>query len=189
MSVFGFCKNKCKHDVYTVQETNDLLAGKASTNHDHTGLYYNANTEHGANTVLACPNGSNGTATFRKLVANDLPTHTHTDYKLKGDFAIITGTIIMPEQDSETLSGVATVDLPNGFTESNSVIISVMSKVSGTNRHYATATAGDNSVSQMFGNNVLFAYFTNEKIGITSYKVSTVQSRNDVSFKIVLMKV
>ena len=36
MSVFGFCKNKCKHEVYTIQETNDLLGGKAPSSHTHT---------------------------------------------------------------------------------------------------------------------------------------------------------
>ena len=36
--------------------------------------YYNANTSRTANTVLAAPNGSNGVASFRKLVAADLPT-------------------------------------------------------------------------------------------------------------------
>lgn len=36
--------------------------------------YYNANTSRISNTVLAAPNGSNGVASFRKLVAADLPT-------------------------------------------------------------------------------------------------------------------
>lgn len=55
MSVFGFCKNKCKHDVYTTEETNDLLAsqkntitvetdeklkGKSDTSHTHDDRYY-----------------------------------------------------------------------------------------------------------------------------------------------------
>lgn len=42
-------------------------------NHTHSN-YYNSETSRTANTVLAAPNGSAGSATFRKLVAADLPT-------------------------------------------------------------------------------------------------------------------
>ena len=44
----------------------------AANNHTHS-QYYNATTSRTANTVLAAPNGSNGPATFRKLVAADIP--------------------------------------------------------------------------------------------------------------------
>lgn len=57
---------------------NAALAGKAETNHTHDN-YYNANVTRTANTVLAATNGSNGKATFRKLVTADLPSHTHDD--------------------------------------------------------------------------------------------------------------
>ena len=36
--------------------------------------YYGATISRTANTVLAAPNGSNGVATFRKLVAADIPS-------------------------------------------------------------------------------------------------------------------
>ena len=42
-------------------------------NHTHSN-YYSSSTSRTANTVLAAPNGSDGTASFRKLVAADLPT-------------------------------------------------------------------------------------------------------------------
>lgn len=43
-------------------------------NHDHDGRYYKATgVERGANMVLAAPDRVNGDATFRKLVADDLP--------------------------------------------------------------------------------------------------------------------
>ena len=38
------------------------------------GDYYNSKTNRSANTVLAAPNGSSGSATFRRLVAADIPT-------------------------------------------------------------------------------------------------------------------
>ena len=48
-----------------------------STEVDITGTY-SSYMSRGANTVLAGPNGSSGQATFRKLVAADIPAHTHT---------------------------------------------------------------------------------------------------------------
>jgi hypothetical protein len=44
----------------------------AANNHTHS-QYYASTTSRTANTVLAAPNGSNGAATFRKLVAADIP--------------------------------------------------------------------------------------------------------------------
>ena len=46
----------------------------AASNHNHDDRYYNAGTSRTANTVLAAPNGSAGAATFRSLVAADIPT-------------------------------------------------------------------------------------------------------------------
>jgi hypothetical protein len=55
----------------------------SSHNHNIEGLtnfsahVYDATVSRTANTILAAPNGSNGAASFRKLVASDLPSHTH----------------------------------------------------------------------------------------------------------------
>lgn len=55
------------------------VSGKPSTfapsTHTH-GQYYDSGISRTANTVLAAPNGSAGGATFRKLVAADIPTLT-----------------------------------------------------------------------------------------------------------------
>ena len=56
--------------------------GAAATSHTHTlsqitdsgNHIYDATEQRTANTVLAAPNGSNGAATFRKLVKTDLPS-------------------------------------------------------------------------------------------------------------------
>ena len=53
-------------------------SGYASSSHTHS-QYYDANASRTANTVLAAPNGSAGGATFRKLVAADIPSHSHSD--------------------------------------------------------------------------------------------------------------
>lgn len=47
-------------------------SGYAASNHSH-GNYYDYNISRSANTVLAAPNGSAGSATFRALVAADIP--------------------------------------------------------------------------------------------------------------------
>ena len=57
--------------------------GAAAENHAHPE-FYSSSVEREANTVLAAPNGAKGSATFRKLVADDLPTHTHPYLPLSG---------------------------------------------------------------------------------------------------------
>lgn len=52
-----------------------LIDGKANSTHTHD-QYYDSETSHIKNTVLAAPNGSNGSATFRALVENDIPSLT-----------------------------------------------------------------------------------------------------------------
>lgn len=49
------------------------LNGKAASSHTHNE-YYSSSVSRTANTVLAAPNGSNGGATFRKLVSADIPS-------------------------------------------------------------------------------------------------------------------
>lgn len=46
---------------------------------DWDSYIYSAQTDRTANTILAAPSGSNGKASFRKLVAADLPSHSHDD--------------------------------------------------------------------------------------------------------------
>lgn len=46
---------------------------------DWSSYIYSAQTDRTANTILAAPSGSNGKASFRKLVAADLPSHSHDD--------------------------------------------------------------------------------------------------------------
>lgn len=60
-------------NYYTKTQTDNLLSGKSDTGHKHS-QYYDSEVSRTANTVLAAPNGSAGTATFRKLVAADIPT-------------------------------------------------------------------------------------------------------------------
>ena len=61
--------------ISTITGLQAALDGKASSSHTHS-QYYDGNVSRTANTVLAAPNGSAGGATFRALVAADIPTLT-----------------------------------------------------------------------------------------------------------------
>ena len=65
-----------------------LVDGKAASNHTHS-QYYDSNISRTANTVLAAPNGSAGGATFRKLVAADIPTHNQAWSTITGTPALM----------------------------------------------------------------------------------------------------
>ncbi|HAU84797.1 MAG TPA: hypothetical protein DCW90_04640, partial [Lachnospiraceae bacterium] len=83
------------YTVYTAGSATSVpwtgITGKPSTfapsSHNHniesltnfSSRVFDATVSRTANTVLAAPNGSNGIASFRKLVAADLPSHTHDD--------------------------------------------------------------------------------------------------------------
>lgn len=68
------------------------------------GDYYNAEMVRTANTVLAAPNGSNGSATFRRLVAADIPSLPYSKLSdapasLKNPYAL---TITLPDGSTTT---------------------------------------------------------------------------------------
>ena len=69
---------------------------KAAGDHIHT-RYYDYEISRAANTVLAAPNGSNGSASFRKLVAADIPSLPTTKISGLGNVA---------EKTIRTASGV-----------------------------------------------------------------------------------
>lgn len=57
----------------TILDSSNYSTWAATKDHNHDDRYYNAGTSRTANTVLAAPNGSAGAASFRKLVAADIP--------------------------------------------------------------------------------------------------------------------
>ena len=85
------------HTISQITNLQSTLDGKAAANHTHS-QYYGSEISRTANTVLAAPNGSNGSASFRKLVAADIPSLTRSKIsdlgtaatKNIGDFAINT---------------------------------------------------------------------------------------------------
>ena len=99
------------HPISAITNLQTTLNGKSSTSHTHStysltshthSTYYDSAVSRTKNTVLAAPNGSAGTATFRALVAADIPSlaiskitnlqstldgksstsHTHSNYSL-----------------------------------------------------------------------------------------------------------
>ncbi len=85
-----------------------------TTNHTHN-QYYDSGISRAANTVLAAPNGNNGSASFRKLVAADIPSLSYLP--LSG--GTMTGNIGIP-------SGKSNIDgsVPYAGSENNTLAIS-----------------------------------------------------------------
>lgn len=124
----------------------------AVVNHTHTvanitdfgSHVYDATISRTKNTVLAAPNGSNGTASFRALVAADLPTHTHSYLPLSG--GTLTGPIALNGSDTDrnlirvnSTTGDATKTGDYGYT--------LKFLGSGTGLNNALALYADNQAS------------------------------------------
>lgn len=94
--------------------------GAAATSHTHTlsqitdsGTHvYDATEQRTANTVLVAPNGSNGAATFRKLVKTDLPS----GISIKSSTSVTVAT--------SAWSDKATTVTVSGVTANNDIIVS-----------------------------------------------------------------
>ena len=67
------------HKMYYHASNGNLYIGSSIVLHagNYTSYTYSSTASRTANYVLAAPNGSAGAATFRQLVAADLPSHTH----------------------------------------------------------------------------------------------------------------
>ena len=115
---------------------------------------------------------------------------TEPEVVLKGDIAVLTGTIEMPEQNAEAIIGTATISYPAGFTMSNCVVISVMAtRPDATSIGWSTPSFLSNAVSYMKGSIGLDARLDSSNILVSTYKPNTVAERHDVNFKLVLMKI
>lgn len=148
MSVFGFCNNKCKHEVYTKEETENNFFSKTIVvnktdedlnNYTKEGRYYFPS----AYTPKNIPNGTNGWLEvfytdgnsikqiwYRCGTAgdNDYETYIRTYAKSQwgswakvitsGDYAVLMGTITL-----EATGGSTNVNYPSGFTAENCIVI------------------------------------------------------------------
>ena len=111
-------------------------------------------------------------------------------YRLKGDFAVLTGTITMPEANDAALNGTAEVNYPSGFNKDNCVVVSILSHNSVHTDWWATPTSNEQVTTTMIrGNGNTSVVLKPDKVSISSFKANKAQSRDDVSYKITLMKV
>lgn len=117
-------------------------------NHTHSN-YYSSSTSRTANTVLAAPNGSDGTASFRKLVAADLPTSGATAGTY-GESAAKTathgGTISIPKitidnKGRVTSASSITVTLPSD-NNTDTKVTSTTTNPTSAKSYYPTFVTG-----------------------------------------------
>lgn len=148
MSVFGFCNNKCKHEVYTKDETY---------------------TKEEINNSLA-------------------------ECKLKGDFAVLTGSIECSGNLNENAaSGICTftnvdVDFPEGFTSENCIVTSIGGRnLAGTAYSYSIGGV-TNSQDMAWGTEpIRVSLGVNSKIKIGAGNLA--ENSKTRHYKVVLMKI
>ena len=110
---------------------------KAPKDHNHDGVYapkshthsnyYDSNASRAANTVLAAPTGSNGSASFRKLTLNDLPITTAT----KNVAGLMSATDKAKLDSIESAANKTIVDASLSTTSTNPVQNKVLTSASG----------------------------------------------------------
>lgn len=108
---------------------------------------------------------------------------------VQGNIAVLTGTITMPEAGAETITGTKDISYPSGYTKDNCVVLSVMSHGTVRTDYWSTPMTSDSSPSMLLGNGDVVVSLKPNLITVRSDKVATEQSRQDITYKIVLMKV
>lgn len=124
------------------------------------------------------------------LNAKSNTDHNHDSrYKQINDFAVITGTIQMPEANAQTTTGSINVNYPTGFTKDNCIVISIMgNRVNNTSSGWATPQSSS-SLSYVLGNCDLAADMQSSTIRVLANKPNVAAARYDIDFKLVLMRI
>lgn len=108
-------------------------------------------------------------------------------YIFKENIATLTGTIEMPEEGKE-LEGSIDLDYPTGF-DNTCYVISILSHNSVHPDWWATPQETSLASSIMvLGNGNIRVTLKPDKITVTARKNSTDQPRNDIVFRVMLMK-
>jgi hypothetical protein len=136
--------------------------------HTHS-QYYNSETSRTANTVLAAPNGSAGAATFRKLVAADLPSHSH-------NYAANTTRNICINSSKWTVYSSTTTDTtaiyaPTSVGSSGQILVSSGATSGPTWGDIVTAVTSSATYPLVgyHSSNKNMAYSTNNKVTVNPY--------------------
>lgn len=106
----------------------------------------------------------------------------------QANIAILTGKIQMPESNSESINGRKVLAYPAGFNKDNCVVISLMAHNELVTERWGTLSITAASAATL-GTYNLRAIFNPNEIWIDTLKADVVQSRSDVTFRLVLMKV
>lgn len=128
------------------------LDGKAPSSHTHS-QYYDSSISRTANTVLAAPNGSAGSATFRKLVSADLPDLSSKYLPLSG--GTMTGTVSSSKVTSTYLSGNQGVAIINSTASAGSYVM--LAKMNSTNGKFTTGAYKGKYLLQYTSNTTISA--------------------------------
>ena len=112
------------------------------------------------------------------------------DFFTNDKIVVLTGTIVMPAANADDLTGYVEVNYPSGFTRDNCVILSLMSHNQNTKYkdYWTLATSNNDSMQILFGSNCS-AILKDSKIRISSNKASASLARNDITYKLVLMRI
>ncbi len=108
---------------------------------------------------------------------------------IKDNFAVLEGTITMPEKNDSNLLGNVTFNYPTGFTKDNSALISLMgSRIRDTASSYSTYYPADTSMAQVLGVGNMYCKLQESGITVTISKVDLNQNSYSSKIRIVLLK-
>lgn len=106
---------------------------------------------------------------------------------IKDNYAVLEGTITLPEADESSLTGSTNVNYPTGFNKDNCIIVSLMAQKNNTKNGFSTtqhASAG----AFANGTSDLRASLREDFIQLAENKISTSQGSSVIDFKIALLK-
>lgn len=112
-----------------------------------------------------------------------------SDVKLKGDFAVLTGSFQCEANSSGSASGFTTtfeVIYPTGYTSDNSVVISFGRKIDAAKGYTFGTGDRENTTALILGATSSYVYLQSTKIAIYATNYST--SARMLYYKIVLMR-
>lgn len=103
-------------------------------------------------------------------------------------YTVLEGTIEMPEAGSGNLSGRKVLNYPEGLNKDNCVPISLIAHNSTRVDNWSTTLSVQNTTSWLLGNADLMVRLGSDSIYVTSEKPGDNIERNDITFKLVLMR-
>lgn len=150
------------------------LSKKAGSDHTHSN-YYSSNTSRAANTVLAAPNGSAGEATFRKLVATDIP-NLSADKLTAGTLPVTRGGTGNTSVDTAPTSGSTKMVTSGG-------VYTALSGKAATATYEATVTTSWTASGNYYYQNITVTGITANDNPIVGIKTGTDNDANKLYHK------